>query len=234
MKIAIMQPYVFPYIGYFQLIHAVDEFVFYDDVNFIKRGYINRNNLLVNGEKHQFVIPCKNISQNKLIKDIEILFDDKGKQKFLKTLQQTYKKAPFFNEVYFLLEKLITEDSSKTISEFAIGSIKAISNYLSLTCKWAVSSKDYEESRGLKKEERLIQVAKKAKATTYINPLGGLELYKKEDFESHDITLHFLKSNNINYKQFSNDFVPWLSMIDVLMFNSILDIKKMLNEFELI
>lgn len=229
-----MQPYVFPYIGYFQLINAVDEFVFYDDVNFIKKSYVNHNNLLVNGDKYRFVIPCKGISQNKLIKDIETLLDDKAKQKFLKTIQQAYKKAPFFDEVYLFLGQLIKEDTSKTISEFAIHSVRGIANYIGIDCKWSISSTDYQESIALKKEVRLIHIAKKAKASAYINPIGGIELYKKDDFENQDLTLHFLKSNNINYKQFSNDFVPWLSMIDVLMFNSILDVKTMLNEFELI
>jgi hypothetical protein len=234
MKIAVMQPYVFPYIGYFQLVNAVDEFVFYDDVNFMKKSYINHNNLLVNSEKHRFVIPCKGISQNKLIKDIELFLDKKAKEKLLKTISQAYKKAPFFGQVFFVLEQLIKEDTSKTISEFAIKSIKVISNYLSIECVWSISSERYPESVGLKKEMRLINIAHKANATQYINPIGGLDLYKKSDFEEHDLTLRFLKSNTINYKQFSNDFVPWLSMIDVLMFNNISDIKTLLNEFELV
>ncbi len=86
MKIAIMQPYIFPYIGYFQLIHAADVFVFYDDVNYINRGWINRNRILLNGKDQLFTIPCKEASQNKLIKDIEVLADKKAFQKMLTTM----------------------------------------------------------------------------------------------------------------------------------------------------
>src|SRR3954471_16575208 len=100
MSIAIMQPYFFPYIGYFQLVHTADVFVFYDDVNFINRGWINRNRILLNGKDWMFTIPCNDASQNKLIKDITVQADVKGMQKMLTTIQTAYKKAPYFADVY--------------------------------------------------------------------------------------------------------------------------------------
>ena len=234
MRVAIMQPYVFPYIGYFQLINAVDQFIFYDDVNFIKRGYINRNNILVQEEKHRFVIPCKGMSQNKKINEVELFFDEKAKAKFLKTISLSYQKAPFFDEIYTILNKFIDSNTSKTISDFAMQSVKLIANYLELKVKWSVSSSQFNKSQALKKEARLIHITKECQADTYINPIGGQELYHKAMFKKHDISLYFLKSNPVTYQQFTNDFVPWLSIIDVLMFNSVSDIKTMLNDFELV
>ncbi|MEO8664089.1 MAG: WbqC family protein, partial [Ignavibacteria bacterium] len=95
MKLAIMQPYVFPYIGYFQLINAVDKFVLFDDVSFIKKGWINRNRILVNKQEYTFTIPLKKASQNKLIKDIEISEENNWRDKFLKTIEKSYCNASF-------------------------------------------------------------------------------------------------------------------------------------------
>ncbi|NND51911.1 MAG: WbqC family protein [Flavobacteriaceae bacterium] len=234
MKIAIMQPYSFPYIGYFQLLNAVDTFVFYDDVSFIKKGYINRNSILVNKEKNQFVIPCKMISQNKRIDEIELSFDEKARHKLLKTIKLAYRRAPYFDSFYPILEDYFLDQSMTTISEFAIGSVKLISNFLGILTQFKQSSIEYAESINLNKTDRLIAICKKENASTYINPIGGVELYKKSDFEEHGISLKFHKSNPITYQQFDHDFVNWLSIIDVLMFNSKEEVSVMLNDYELL
>lgn len=233
MKIAIMQPYVFPYIGYFQLIQAVDVFVFYDDVHFIKKGFINRNSILLNGIKYPFVIPCKSISQNKLIKDVELFFDERSKQKFLKTLKQAYKRAPYYDLIFPLIKDFIVKNTSRTISEFAIESVKLVANYLQINTQWSISSLSYTDSRGLAKEERLIQIAKKVQATSYINTIGGKTLYSKTCFERAGLELHFIESEYIVYPQFCNEFVPWLSIIDVMMFQSKEDIGFLLQNYKI-
>ncbi len=233
-KIAIMQPYVFPYLGYFQLINAVDTFVFLNDVNFIKKGFINRNNILINGNKNRFTIPCKSISQNKLINKTILDFDAEAKSKFLKTLTFAYSKAPFFNDVFPLISYFITETASQSISEFAIESVKLVSNYLGLEKKWVLSSNSHSDSIEMSKEKRIINIAQKEKASVYINPIGGIELYSKIDFNNQNIQLNFLKSKEIHYKQFNNDFVPWLSIIDVLMFNKKDELAKLLSKFNLV
>lgn len=234
MKIAIIQPYVFPYIGYFQLLNAVDTFVFYDDVNYMKKGYINRNSILVNGIKHQFTIPCNAISQNKLIHEIQLDFDVKAKTNFLKSIRLAYSKAPFFNIVFPLIQSFIENDRSKSISGFAIGSVKFISDYLSLDKKWIISSIEHSDSKGIDKTDRLIQISKKENADVYFNSIGGKTLYNKSDFSSQGIELKFIQSNPIEYKQFNTEFVPWLSIIDVMMFNSKEQIQHMLNKYTLL
>ena len=145
-----MQPYIFPYIGYFQLINAVDKFVFYDDVNFIKRGWINRNKILVNKEEKLFTIPVLKASQNKLINEIEVEIDEKWLQKFNTTLEQCYKKAPFFESTYQLIQDVFST-KHETIAELAIDTIVKISNHLELTTVFEESSLSYSDTKGLEK-----------------------------------------------------------------------------------
>lgn len=231
MKIAIMQPYIFPYIGYFQLIHEVDKFVFYDDVNFIKRGWINRNRLLVNGKESLFTIALIKASQNKLINEIEIFQDSKNLQQFLKTLEYNYKNAPYFDTVFNLVLDIINRPYT-LISDLAINSIKIVSHYLEIDTLFEISSENYSETKGLGKSERLIAISQKAKADTYVNSIGGKEMYTNDSFEKSGLKLHFIESDYIEYTQFDNEFVPWLSIIDLMMFQSKEEIKFLLEKFK--
>ena len=230
MKISIMQPYYFPYIGYFQLIYCVDKFIFYDDVNYINKGWINRNRILINDKTSYITIQLSDASQNKLIKDIYFI---DNREKISKSIMMAYKKAPFFNKIWPIVES-IHRYPAKTINELAIFSITQISNYLMLNTIFEQSSILYSESRGLEKAERLKKICKANNSSEYINPIGGMELYSKEDFKTSEIELKFLKTKEISYNQFSAEFVPWLSIIDVLMFNSKEETHKMLNMYVLV
>ncbi|MDI9864028.1 WbqC family protein [Flectobacillus sp. DC10W] len=232
MKLAIMQPYIFPYIGYFQLIKAVDKFVIYDDVNFINRGWINRNRILVNGKDSLFTIPLKEASQNKLINEIEVNWDDAWKVKWFKTLEQSYKKAPFFQQIKPIVEQ--TLELEKTIfSEIIVENLKLINAYLGITTEIIPSSSIYQNT-DLKAQTRILDICLQEKANHYINPIGGIELYQKEIFEEKGMQLNFIKSKPVQYPQLKNDFVPWLSILDVLMFNSVEQIQTFLNSYELV
>ncbi len=235
MKLAIMQPYLLPYIGYFQLINTVDCLVFYDDVNFIKGGWIHRNRIIINGEPIYFSVPIEKQSSFLRINETQInnKLIQNWKNKFLKTLLVNYTKAPFFDSTYELISKILN-NQHKTISELAISSIIQVSEFLELPTKFKRSSLDFPETTTLKGAERLIEICKTSHANTYINPIGGQELYSKEQFSKKAIKLFFLKNKPIQYKQFDNKFVSWLSIIDVLMFNSKVEVVKMLNEYELI
>lgn len=234
MKIAIMQPYIFPYIGYFQMIKAVDKFVFYDDVNFIKKGWINRNRILVNGDDFLFTVPLTKISQNNLINESKVnkeTYQD-WKANFLKTLNTNYKKALFYQETFPLIQKIL-DSNYQTISELAIKSITEIADYLDIQTSFIVSSEKYN-NKGMDKQIRLIDICKQEDSNHYINAIGGQELYKKEDFAKEGIQLDFIQPLPIEYSQFHHKFVPWLSIIDVLMFNSIDEVNLMLDKHELI
>lgn len=230
MKLAIMQPYLFPYIGYFQLINAADKFIIYDDVCYINRGWINRNSIIVNGEKRPFNFNLKKASQNKYIKDIELSNYGENTSKFLKTIYLSYKKAPYFENVYCILERIFSQDSIY-ITDLIILSLQYIFNYIGVTTEIAVSSKAYT-NQSLKAEDRILDICEKENARIYINPIGGMGLYSKEHFNSKGIELRFLNPRLITYNQSGNEFIPWLSIIDVMMNNSQDKIKDMLEGYD--
>lgn len=232
MKIAIMQPYFFPYIGYFQLINAVEKFIIYDDVNYMKKGWINRNNILVNSSPSLFTIPLQRASQNRLIKDICVSDENSWREKLIKTIELNYKKAPFFVDVFPLIKKIILFDEKK-ISKLILFSLKEINRYLNIK-SIIVETSDIYNNQYLKAQERIIDICKKEHATQYLNPIGGLEMYSEEVFAQNGIKLNFLKVNPIVYKQFNNEFVSWLSILDVLMFNSKNVISSILEDYELV
>jgi len=234
--VSIMQPYLFPYIGYFQLVNAAKEFVFYDDVNFIKRGWINRNNILVNGKSYKFTVPIDTPSQFKKIEKTHIKKDlyDIWVTKFLKTIHQSYRKAPYYDEVYFFLEKVFLNSKIKSISDLSSNSIIETSNYLNLKTNFHFSSIAFSNSEPLERAERLVSIVSKLESTDYINSIGGVDIYNKSFFMEHNIHLSFLDSEITTYKQFNNDFIPGLSIIDILMFNSKEEINEMLKAYKLV
>ena len=176
-----MQPYAFPYIGYFQMINAVEKFVFYDDVNYIKGGWVNRNQILNNNEKQYFTIPLVKASPNKLISEIEINIDSKEYLKLKQKIQLTYSKSPYFDKVSPLIEDILNKKYNR-ISEFAIKSTIEICNYLGIKTHFFVSSIDFAKTKGLDRAERLIEICRKENCNTYINAIGGQELYTKDYF----------------------------------------------------
>jgi hypothetical protein len=232
MILAVMQPYFLPYIGYFQLIKTVDRFVIYDDVNFINKGWINRNNLLNGSSAQLFTIPLKGASQNRLIREIEIADDNAWTKKLLRTIEQTYKKAPLFDQVYPLLNELINAPE-RHIGGLAVSSLKSVSAYLGITTPFVDSSVIYGNEE-LKAQERILDICRKENADHYINPIGGMEIYSRELFETAGVKLNFIKAKPIHYRQFKNEFVPHLSIVDVLMFNSPEEVNELLDQYELI
>ena len=219
MKVAIMQPYLFPYIGYFQLINAVDEFIIYDNIQFTKKGWINRNRILVNGTDAYITLPLKKDSDYLNIKD-RFLSDEwpNERKKTLNRIIESYRKAPQFNFVYPIIESILMYEE-KNLFKFILNSLQEINQYLDIKTPLIISS-SVPINHDLKAENKVIELCKARKATIYINPIGGVELYSKEDFKNDGLELQFLKANNITYPQFKNDFVPFLSIIDVMMFNN--------------
>lgn len=232
MRIAIMQPYFLPYVGYLQLMNAVDKFVLYDDVNYINKGWINRNRLLVNGKEYLFTVPLKEASQNKLINEIELGNDPQWRGKLLKTIEQAYKKAPYYPTVLGIIEKILNLEA-QTISQLIAGSLEILKQYLAIPTELVLSSTIYQNGH-LKAQARILDICLQEKASQYINPIGGVELYDKTIFAKNNIQLNFIKSKPVEYQQFKNDFVPWLSVIDLMMFNDVPTIQGFLGEFELV
>lgn len=228
-----MQPYIFPYIGYYQLLNAVDTFVILDDVNFIMRGWINRNNILLNGKPFLFSFPLQNASQNNLILDTKLSFSEKEKNKFLKTFQLAYKKAPYFNAFYPVLEDIIFFPD-EDLTNFIHNSLTRTLQYLGIK-KNILKSSQIEKDNTLKSENRIIEICEKTNTDLYINPTGGKSLYNKENFENHNIKLQFINTvfDQIKYKQLNDSFIPNLSFLDILMFNSKEKVMEFLEQYTL-
>lgn len=227
-----MQPYFFPYLGYFQLINAVDKFVIFDDVNYINKGWINRNNILVNDKAFMITLPLKEASQNKKILEIGIGQDSKAMDKLLKTIAASYKKAPYFEPVFKLIQSIFS-GSTKSIAEFNFIQLKTLCDYIGIQTHIVQSARIYNNDE-LKGQQRIIDICVREKADEYINPIGGTELYDRKMFAEKRIQLYFLKPDLEKYVQFDQPFIPGLSIIDILMFNNAEQTKKMLSQFQLI
>ena len=229
MRLGIMQPYFFPYLGYWQLLANVDKYVVYDDVTYIKGGWINRNNFLINGQKNLLTMQLEKASSYTLIKDIAIKDDF---VKFLKTIEMGYKKAPFFEDSFRLL-KDICQCPEKKLGQFLFNSHIKICEYLGIDTELILSS-SFEKHTELKGKDKVISICKQLGADEYINAIGGQELYDKKEFAENGIKLNFLQANLREYRQLKNEFVAGLSIIDIMMFNSKEEIKEMLNDFILV
>lgn len=228
MKLAIMQPYFMPYLAYWQLIHAVDVFVVYDDVNYIKGGWINRNYILGHGSRQLFTINIEGASQNKKIRDLRLF---QVQNKLCRTLQQNYGKAPYFGEVYPVLEAVLNFEEAN-LTNYLVQGLKVISGKLGIKPIWLLSS-DLSIGEPARGQMRILEICKKLGGTTYVNLPGGKGLYEVEEFYAEGLNLVFLYSEPPSYEQFSAHFQPNLSIIDLLMFNGWEGTRELLACFRL-
>jgi hypothetical protein len=231
MKLAIMQPYFLPYIGYFQLINAVDTFVIYDNVQFQKGSWITRNRYLLNGKDNLFSLEIKKGASFVNICD-RYISDNFNRNKILNQVSTAYRKAPFFYETSRVLGEIVNYEKTN-LADYINYSILSICAHVGITTN-IIRSSTINIDQSLKLEDRIIAICQALDAKVYINAVGGITLYSKESFAENGIELKFIKSKPIKYKQFDNDFVPWLSIIDVLMFNSVDNVRLFLQEYELL
>lgn len=232
MKLAVMQPYLFPYIGYFQLIYAADLFLIYDDVAYIKQGYINRNSIYSSNGAVRFTVPVPGASSNKLISDLPFSGDV---AKVLKTIEQSYSKAPYFEYVYPMIRKAL-EQEDRSISSVCQKSFEEIFSYLGVVKKFKRTS-ELTYDRSATARDRLIALCHQFSADCYINASGGRKLYAKREFAEKGIDLKFIDTLPVEYSQGGADgaeFVPNLSIIDVLMNCSPEKVKCLLGRYELV
>ena len=221
-----------PYIGYFQLINSADHFIVADNMQYTKRGWFNRNRILENGESKLFTIPLKKCNHRVNV-DQRFLANNsiKERNRILKQIQCNYAKAPYFTDNYPIVRKLFL-DKENNLFEYIYKSIVEICSALDISTKiYILSSINVNHNQPA--QDRIIEVCKHFEADVYINSIGGKELYDKTVFNNNGIDLKLIKSKDIQYQQFSHNFVPWLSIIDVLMFNDIEKVKGYLNEYEL-
>ncbi len=233
MRAAIMQPYIFPYIGYFQLIKASDIFVLYDNIQFTKKGWINRNRILVNGEPEYISFPLKkdsdflNVDQRYLAESFVT-----DKVKMLRKIENAYRKAPHFQGVTPIVRDILDYPETN-LFKYIFHSLKIICEYLGIQTE-IIASSNVNADHDLKGKSRVLAICEALHADEYLNPIGGTELYDKEEFIKTGVTLGFVKPAEIQYPQFGKEQVPYLSIIDVMMFNSKDQINNLLNSYTII
>ena len=230
MIIAGNQPYFLPYIGFWQLVNAADLFLIGDNYNFIERGWIQRNRILINGKPIFLGLEVKHITSFRKINETEFIDFDVAQK--LNTVYRAYRKAPQFDAGYNLV-KTILDNPERNVAEFLFQSIKDVCRFLGIDTKF-IRSSEIPGNDSYKREYRIYDFCHRLGGDTYLNAVGGQDLYHFDDFEKHGITLKFIHPNIRPYKQFYNEFVPGLSILDVIMFNSLETIKEMLNDFSVI
>jgi len=223
------QPYLFPYIGYWQLVNLSDIYVISDSMQYVKKSYITRNYILIQDKQHKFSLEVLGVHLGDLINEVEV---GNNAEKILKSIFYTYKKAPYFEKIYPILEQILLNDE-KNLAKYIGYSIERIARYFDMNTKFIYES-TLEVDISLEAEAGIIDICKKFNSDQYINAIGGQTLYSKENFLNEGIMLAFLKMEDITYKQFHNEFIPNLSIIDVMMFNSKDEIKKMFTKYVLL
>ncbi|MCI7430007.1 MAG: WbqC family protein [Bacteroidales bacterium] len=218
-----------PYIGYWQLMAAVDVYVVYDDVNYIKGGWVSRNRILMDGKPHLFTITLNGASPNKLFNEIEVRDNF---VKFRKMLQSCYAKAPYFADTMQLMEQVYSYEQ-RDLGHFMLNQFQMVLDYLQCDTKLILSS-ELTKDNTLRGAEKVKHICKLLGADTYYNAIGGRELYDKSDFAVQGVDLKFVQTLSVQYKQFNDDFQPNLSLIDVLMFNSREEVQQLLNQYKLV
>lgn len=231
MKLGIMQPYFLPYIGYWQLINAVDTYVIYDNIEYTKGGWFNRNRILVNGRDAYITISLKKDSDYLSVNQ-RLLADEFNRQKLLNQIKGSYIKSPYYKDIFPLLEDIIM-CQEKNLFDFLLYSIEKIVDLLHINTKLIVSS-SLNINHSLKNTNKVLEICRELGADTYYNAIGGQKLYDKMEFMGKGIDLKFIKTDVIKYKQFNDCFVPNLSIVDVLMFNSVDEVNMMLDKYTLI
>jgi hypothetical protein len=216
MRVAIMQPYFLPYIGYFQLIAAVDVFVVYDNIKYTKKGWINRNRMLRNGGEATFTLPLRKGSDALQIRERE-LAPDFDRAKLLNPLAAAYRRAPFFDATWPLVEAIVRLPETN-LFRFLHPSIVRTCEHLGITTQIRISS-TIDIDHNLTGQDRVLALCEALGASAYLNPFGGMKLYSKEAFHELGIELRFIRPRPFEYRQFDAPFVPWLSILDVMMFH---------------
>ena len=231
MTVAIFQPYVLPYLGYWQLLAMADRFVVYDNIEYTKKGWINRNRYLKDGAAAYFTVPLKKGSDFLTVAERQVAADF-DRAKLLRTLSASYRRAPQFDETYPLLERIVQAPIAN-LFEFVQHSLIDVARFLEIRTPMVVSS-TLAIDHQLRAEQKVLALCRALGADRYLNPIGGQALYSPAAFAAESIRLDFVQARPIKYPQFGGPFVPNLSILDVLMFNSKAAVRGMLSEVDVI
>jgi hypothetical protein len=253
-KLAIMQPYFFPYIGAYQLIYEVDKYIIYGLVNYKNDGWFHKNRLIeVNRGPFYFYVQMIDSSIHKKFYEIKINPDKKWRNKLIKTIEHNYRNSFYYEETVYLINNIIFSDYNDLL-HFNANSIIQICKHLDINTEILICKNEYEDlEQNLdiqygnkinssncrsydieRKTARIIKICQREGASAYINPIGGQSLYSEKIFKEYGIELHFLKTRGIKYNQKWNNFEPNMSILDVLMNCGKEKTKDFLKEYDIV
>lgn len=232
MKLGIMQPYFLPYLGYYSLIEATDQFILFDIVQYIRHGWIERNQVLNNKNESFYIkVPLEKHSRSTTIQNINIKNSQRWQDTILAQLSQYKKKSKYYTQVVDMLKHSF-ETTPSNITELNSTILKTTCEYLDMNAKIETfSDMNITLPDVNAPDEWALYISKHMKATEYINPEGGKTFFNVEKYQNENISIKFLKQELRPYKQFTDEFTPGMSIIDVLMFNSINDTKELINAY---
>jgi hypothetical protein len=224
---AVMQPYFFPYIGYFQLMSQCDTFVVFDDVQYVDHRWMNRNRILLNGKSAWLTYPVERGPLAGSIRDRLYVARDQDRLDVLNKLHEAYRRAPNYEPVRALVQSCL-DFESRSVSAFNANLLEAVARAIGLRSTMKFAS-DFGIDPSLRGEDRVLAVCAALGAREYVNSIGGVSLYSSENFDRRGVTLRFLKGEAVQYRQFGAEFVPSLSIIDALMFTDESELADMLS-----
>lgn len=234
MRLGIMQPYFFPYIGYISLIKNVDKFILLDDVQFIRHGWIERNRILKPTGGWQYIsVPLEKHGQKIAIKDIKINNFQQWKSKIISQLTY-YKKAPYYRKVMSLVEGLFDKEYSN-ITELDKAAIEQVLIYLEINTPIEIfRNMKVEIEDAMSADEWALNICRRIDGVNeYWNPKGGKSFFDTEKYKRNGIKLRFQEVEIKEYPQLGSEFEPGLSILDVMMFNDPKEINKMLDRYQI-
>lgn len=232
MTVAIMQPYFFPYMGYFQLLNSVDMFVVYDDVQYMKGGWVNRNRILCDGSPKWLTYPVQRRPHETLISEMRYVAAPTARDNMVNAVSESYRKAPYFEAHIGPVADLLRQDE-RSLSLYNEGVLRELTSMMGIGCEF-VRSSELAAGRDRRGQDRVLEICKALGASRYINPIGGMNLYEREAFGDAGIDLKFLRMKDVVYQQFGDPFVPDLSIIDVMFFNTVEQASGFLDHCELV
>lgn len=237
-KVGIMQPYFMPYIGYISLLKHCEIFILFDTVQFIRHGWIERNRMLKQNNNWLYIkVPLIKVnSQKTLIKECLIDNQQDWKLKILHQIKHYKNIAPNYNQVEKILMEIFEKDYDNIVS-LNKASLEAISTYLGFKKKLQILSEmELNIIKPKAPDEWALNICKELNLPKihYVNLIGGLNFFNRDKYTKENIEISFHKMNMHCYNQQRDYFESGLSILDLLMFNSVEEINKMLDDYELV
>jgi hypothetical protein len=231
-SVAIMQPFFFPYLGYFSLMKHTDNWIVFDDIRYSNQAWGNRNRILKHPEGWAWInVPVKDHKRETFYSNILIQNEINWKRKIINQFEYYKIHAPFYKDVLKIIQEVFSEDFSHLV-DLNIHAMKKVCEYLKIDFKYTKFS---EMNLGINSVQHpgqwALEICKAIKSTNYVNPCEGHPIYDKKEYDDAGISLQFIINRVSPYDQKRAEFEARLSIIDVMMWNSVERVNELIDDF---